>query len=82
MAHGGRLEKFKILGEMPWDRAGIPDDPVFGHSHNRLNHLEKRKTADSRAEAQRRRDDEKEILQLFCLKTPRLSVSAGKHFIS
>jgi hypothetical protein len=62
---------------MPRDRAGIPDDPVLSHSHNRLDHLETKMTANSRAEAQRRRDEEKEILQLFCLKTPLLCASAG-----
>ena len=39
VAHGGRLEEFEILGEMPRDGAGIPDNAVFRHSHNRFDHL-------------------------------------------
>jgi hypothetical protein len=89
MTHGGRLEEFEILGEMPRDRASIPDHPVLRHCDDGFYHLEKRKAADSRAavtdakqrpgkQTQRRRDEEKEILQLFCLKTPRLCASAGK----
>jgi hypothetical protein len=39
MTHGGRLEEFEILGEMPRDRAGIPDHSVLSHCHNRFDHL-------------------------------------------
>jgi hypothetical protein len=39
MTHGGRLEEFEILGEMPRDHAGIPDDAVFRHRNNRFDHL-------------------------------------------
>jgi hypothetical protein len=86
MAHGGRLEEFEILGEMPRDRAGIPDHSIFRHRNNRLDHLKKRKTADSRAavtdakqrpgkQTQRRREEEKEKVLDTGRKTPHLRVS-------
>ena len=50
MTHGGRLEEFEIFGKMPRDCAGIPYNPVLCHSHNRLDHLETKMTANSRAE--------------------------------
>ena len=80
VTHGGRLEEFEILGQMPRDRAGIPYNPVLCHSHNRLDHLETKMTANSRAEAQGRRDGEKEGDSKACPKTLRLCASAGNIF--
>lgn len=41
MTHGGRLEEFEILGQMPRDRAGIPDDPILSHGDDGFYHRAK-----------------------------------------